>query len=570
MLRIASSSSFERLPKLFPIHTLGRVSGAFIPATDPKLFLRPLSISLGPSRSRIASSPKRSLSGLANTESELFNYTSGRWVYNEALRLKERRLVFDVDELMQLAAKSVNRRLSDIIDFSKLSEGKFNRLFLITFKDNFQMVARVPYPMTVPKYYAVASEVATMEYLRLSGLPIPEIYGYSPGEDNAARIPYIFMECVQGRSFKDSTVNDEGVADVIRQVTQLEGKMTALSFPAGDERFCIGPDTKASLWYGRRQQLDLDRGPYTHVEHALVAGAHKELAYLKRFGRPLLPFRRELRPPYSFQPQQPSDHTQNLERYLSITPTLIPKDRDLHRFSIAHPYPDIGNLILDRDGQIVSIIDWQHTSVLPIFLLAQQQREYVEPDLKTMKPPPPPSGNCDTDGHYFGQLMKYHYVKNSEKFNELHHRAFSDPFHALRLQLFKESCVPWKGDTLQLTGALFEAFALWDELTAGSACPTRHSQCPFEFDDKDARQAGIIAENMVENVEGLKEYQDLAGGVADDGWVPVERYDNAKAVLEGAKRAAIKMGDDPEFGEESKQIVMAHWLFDDMDEEDYM
>ncbi|KAH6888887.1 hypothetical protein BKA70DRAFT_1541424 [Coprinopsis sp. MPI-PUGE-AT-0042] len=528
-----------------------------------------MSIPSCPSLLKIASSPKGSSSSLASTENELFNYTSGRW----------------------LAAKSVNRRLSDIIDFSKLSEGKFNRIFLITFKDTFQMVARVPYPMTVPKYYAVASEVATMEYLRLSGLPIPEIYGYSPGEDNAAGIPYIFMECVQGRSFKDSTVNNEGVADVIPQVTQLEGKITALSFPAGgslyfakdlekvglqgvpvpgDGCFCIGPDTKASLWYGRRQQLDVDRGPYTNVEHALVAGAHKELAYLKRFGRPLIPFRRELRPPYRFQPQPPLDHTQNLERYLSIAPTLIPKDRDLHRFSIAHPYPEIGNLILDRDGQIVSIIDWQYTSVLPIFLLAQQQREYVETDLKTMKPPPPPSGNCDTDSHYFGQLMKYHYVKNSEKFNELHHRAFSDPFHALRLQLFKESCVPWEGDTLQLTGALFEAFALWDELTAGSACPTRHSQCPFEFDDEDARQAGIIAENMVENVKGLKEYQDLAGGVADDGWVPVERYDNAKAVLEGAKRAANKMGDDPEFGEESKQIVMAHWLFDDMDEEDYM
>ncbi|KAH6881233.1 kinase-like domain-containing protein [Coprinopsis sp. MPI-PUGE-AT-0042] len=521
-----------------------------------------MSILSRPSLLKIALSPKRSSSSLASTENELFNYTSGRWVYNEALRLKERRLVFDVDEFMQLTAKSVDRQLSDIIDFSKLSEGKFNRMFLITFKDSFQMVARVPYPMTVPKYYAVASEVVTMEYLRLSGLPIPEIYGYSPGEDNAAGIPYILMECIKGRSFKDSTVNDEGVADVIRQVTQLEGKMTALSFPAGGSLYFAKDLEKVGL----QGQLDVDRGPYANVEHALVAGAHKELAYLKRFGRPLLPFRRELRPPYTFQPQQPSDHTQNLERYLSVTPTLIPKDHDLHRFSITHPYPSIGNLILDRDGQIVSIIDWQQTSVLPIFLLAQWQREYGEPNFKAMKPPSP----RDTDQHYLQRLMQCHYVKNSERFNELHHRAFSDPFHALRLQLFKESCVPWKGDTLQLTGALFEAFALWDELTAVSACPTRHSQCPFEFNDEDAHQAGIIAENMVENVEGLKEYQDLAGGVADDGWVPVERYDNAKAVLEGAKRAAIKMGDDPEFGEESKQIVMAHWLFDDMDEEDYM
>ena len=36
------------------------------------------------------------------------------------------------------------------------------------------MVARIPYPVTVPKYDAVASKVATIEYLqylRSSGLP---------------------------------------------------------------------------------------------------------------------------------------------------------------------------------------------------------------------------------------------------------------------------------------------------------------------------------------------------------------------------------------------------------------
>ena len=31
------------------------------------------------------------------------------------------------------------------------------------------LVARIPYPVTVPKYYAVASEVATIEYRALLG-----------------------------------------------------------------------------------------------------------------------------------------------------------------------------------------------------------------------------------------------------------------------------------------------------------------------------------------------------------------------------------------------------------------
>jgi len=45
------------------------------------------------------------------------------------------------------------------------------------------MVSQVPYPMTVPKYYAIASEVATIEYMCSFVLPVPKIYGYSPDLD---------------------------------------------------------------------------------------------------------------------------------------------------------------------------------------------------------------------------------------------------------------------------------------------------------------------------------------------------------------------------------------------------
>jgi len=65
------------------------------------------------------------------------------------------------------------------------------------------MVARIPYPAMVPKYYAVASEVATMDFLRSSWLPTPKVYGYSPESDNAAGTEYIFMEFVRGTKLSD-------------------------------------------------------------------------------------------------------------------------------------------------------------------------------------------------------------------------------------------------------------------------------------------------------------------------------------------------------------------------------
>jgi hypothetical protein len=206
--------------------------------------------------------------------------------FNDALRHAERRRVFNVDGLCRLAAESVNRSPDDIVNLAKLAEGGFNRIFLITMHDGFQMVARIPYPATVPKYYAVASEVATMTLLRSSGLPIPKVYGYSPAPDNAAETEYIFMEFVRGTKLSDVWLDlgKREIISVLRQLAQLESKVMSISFPAGgslyyaqdlekvaggpgipleDERFCVGPDVSLPLWYGRRSQLDVDRGPCT-------------------------------------------------------------------------------------------------------------------------------------------------------------------------------------------------------------------------------------------------------------------------------------------------------------------
>ena len=90
---------------------------------------------------------------------------------NNDIRLSGRRREFDVDELRRLAAQSVGRSSQDIDTFVKLAEGGFNQTFLITMHDGFEMEARIPYPVTVPKLYAIASEVATMRFL-LSSVPL--------------------------------------------------------------------------------------------------------------------------------------------------------------------------------------------------------------------------------------------------------------------------------------------------------------------------------------------------------------------------------------------------------------
>ena len=203
---------------------------------------------------------------------------------NEALRRAERKVVFNVDALCRLAAASIGRDQNGVIEVSKLSEGGSSRSFLITMDDQFQMVARVPYPIMEPKYCAIASEVATMDFLRSAGLPIPEIYGYSLDPNNAAGTEYIFMQFISGTKLSDvwHTLPEQDLVSIVRDLTLHESKMKSIEFPAGgslyyrkdmeklngnpgipleDDRFCVGPDLRIPMWFGRRLYLDVDRGP---------------------------------------------------------------------------------------------------------------------------------------------------------------------------------------------------------------------------------------------------------------------------------------------------------------------
>ncbi|EIW82704.1 protein kinase subdomain-containing protein PKL CAK Fmp29 [Coniophora puteana RWD-64-598 SS2] len=535
----------------------------------------------------------RAFSVTAHLRNDLFNYTSGRWIINDALRHVERRRVFNVDGLRRLAAESVDRSPGDIVDLKKLAEGGFNRSFLITMRGGFQMVARIPYPVTVPKYFAVASEVATMALLRSSGLPIPEVYGYSPVPDNAAETEYIFMEFVEGPCLSD-TWFDLGEGDIIsitRQLAELESKMMSIAFPAGgslyytkdlekvqrpgipleDERFCVGPDTRLPLWYGRRSQLDVDRGPYENAKAALVKGADKERAYLEQFGRPLLPFRRFRREGYQYQKQPPSDHIENLDRYLSIAPSLIPRDPTLCHFRIRHPDLQPSNIIVNSNMRVVGLIDWQHTSILPQFLLAGipgRIQNYDDPVSQSMAQPLLPANLDDLDREsrekelelYRRRLVHYHYIKNTKKYNELHYAALADPVGMLRRRLFCYASDLWEGETLALKVALIDATENWETLTDGGP------PCPVVFDAVDVCGTRKLDTEQTGADANLEVCENTVIGCGSEGWVTVEHYEEAMRRSRQLKEAMLAQAES----EKDRAEIAAHWPFDDMDEEEYM
>lgn len=133
----------------------------------------------------------------SGSKQDLFRYTSGRYLYNEHQRFVERYVEFNVEELKTIVARSVDRK--KVVHISKLAEGGFNRILLLTMDDGFEVIAKIPFPLTVPKKLTTESEVATLDLLRSKGIPVPQVYTYSSTDDNPVGSEYIVMEKAPGK-----------------------------------------------------------------------------------------------------------------------------------------------------------------------------------------------------------------------------------------------------------------------------------------------------------------------------------------------------------------------------------
>ncbi|KIJ93547.1 hypothetical protein K443DRAFT_12797 [Laccaria amethystina LaAM-08-1] len=91
----------------------------------------------------------------ADFRSHLFDYTLGGCVLD------------DLEGPRSFSARSrTPQPLFPRLRLANLPEGRFSFTFPISMHDSFQLVVRILCPVTVPKSYSVAGEVATMHFLR--------------------------------------------------------------------------------------------------------------------------------------------------------------------------------------------------------------------------------------------------------------------------------------------------------------------------------------------------------------------------------------------------------------------
>ncbi|KAL3477205.1 kinase-like domain-containing protein [Aspergillus californicus] len=295
----------------------------------------------------------------------LFSYTSGRWLWNEASQLLKRYQPFNVQELKETAARSVNEKCC--VEITKLPEGSYNKTFLLTMDNDMQVIAKIPNPY-IPQKLVTASEVATLEFLRTElDMSVPRVVAWSSTKDQPVGVKYIIMEKAPGSEFSKCwpAMGVLDKIDIVPQLAIMQAKIAAVDFghfgslfyredidggiavPGIDDRFCIGPncDFRSSF---EPHTMDI---------------ARREKEWITRFANPrhLADSLRQ-----SDSQESPDCHIKILDEYRQVVPYLIPSDPGQNQSVLWHSDLHFGNIFV-KGGHIVSIINWRGCSSLPIF-----------------------------------------------------------------------------------------------------------------------------------------------------------------------------------------------------------
>ncbi|KAL1679593.1 kinase-like domain-containing protein [Schizophyllum commune] len=493
-----------------------------------------------------------------------FEYTSGRWLYNETQQLMQRYTPFNVSAMHSKIAKVCG---ADVVSWDK-KEGVFNKSFITTLSNGKQVVVRVKNPIAGPTHYTTASEVATMDFCRrVLNMPVPKILDWSShAEMNGIGCEYIIME--KARGVQLSTIwhsLDAGKRkNVLNSLIATEQRLLNASFSQygglyykkdvhpslraptlyadrGREtpdtaEFCIGPVANRTYWEEERSSMKLDRGPWPNCEAYFDSIAAREEAWIAQYAKPHIhddPFRAIT------APQSPDEHIAVLKQFRSVARHLVPRSTDgkVLNSVLWHPDLNLGNIFVDPAGDhaITSIIDWQGCWAGPAYL------QLSVPSFVECHGVSVPSGlempRLPDDLHEMSLRSQNVVVKNhkSVMLQKLYEIKQLYPYRIdqrdLRATPVAMAGRTWKDGILPLRLALLNVAANWPKLVD----PQDPEPCPLRFTRGDVQGLMQERERYVE-WHGFLEYLRDAFGVRLYGWVDRNSYERKKEQLEGVKQ----------------------------------
>ncbi|KAJ7668646.1 kinase-like domain-containing protein [Mycena polygramma] len=502
---------------------------------------------------------------LGKAPDSFFKYTSSRWLYNERPQLEARFLKFDWQAMKRTAGKIVGARCVDMV---KHAEGNDCKIFLLSFEDGSELIAKIPTALAGHPHLSTASEVATMDYARtILKQPVPKVISWcSRAEKTEVGAEYILMERAPGRElfklWNPSPFKHEW-SGILLPIARMHRNMGSCVFSQigniyyaedvaphlrerplyapgtaavpGSERFKLGPLISRTSFAAGRILPEADLGPFPDSVSYFSALARIEQRWLKEHAVPRAPG-----DPFilNLDDNDPSIHIKLLDDFLKAIPALLPPS-DLQAPVLWHTDLNVGNVFVstDEEPSVASIIDWRGLSVLPYFIQASSPRpKFLDYDVDdrvvvggaTERARPPENmatlSKVDRkiirDGIKFSMLHKIYdlcYQSN----NTLYATLGDIPYIEDVQQAFKLCNFTWVFGLRALRRPLILLQNRWDEYAPGVPWPTTR----LSEEEMDRIIEGVQKQELYDSRMSLLRQ---ALNISADGAVPAEVYDDVK------------------------------------------
>ncbi|TFK50484.1 phosphotransferase family protein [Heliocybe sulcata] len=505
-----------------------------------------------------------STSTASNDDEQFYRYTSGRWIHDEPKQLALRYCRFNVDGLKHAAASACNAK--GVTRMVKLAEGSYNKVFLLCLDNSKEVIARIKTPHAGPPHLVTASEVATMHFARKLGIPMPDILDWSSkAEQNPVEAEYIIMEKATGVEL--STVwfqlsEAQRNRFVAKWITLEKALMARLSGGYGslyyrsdvnsnqsrdlyvndvrEHEFVLGPSVERQFWTGERLDMELDRGPWDTPQAYSLAIANNAKQWLNNFAVRPAEFGIFDPPEHA---QHPHLHLALLDQFAAVAPFLVPEDQGLTRPTLWPRDVHASNVFVSEgclSGEaisITSVIDWQHLSVLPLYLQAtvpvlfryHGTRQLPAGDSEQLLSLPEDLDALDEedriqvrdDIEQFNRCLMYRRLCAS--LNPEYYRALALPTRTLRCFPVKFASNTWDDKFIPLRDILGRIYHNWDAICATDV------PCPIHFTEEQSRTYPLEGIEWQSVVDARAELDRAVGVYSQDGWVPNEEYEGAVA-----------------------------------------
>eukprot|EP00172_Hildenbrandia_rubra_P004331 Plantae.Rhodophyta-Hildenbrandia_rubra.ctg8536.p1 GENE.Plantae.Rhodophyta-Hildenbrandia_rubra.ctg8536~~Plantae.Rhodophyta-Hildenbrandia_rubra.ctg8536.p1 ORF type:complete len:487 (-),score=48.39 Plantae.Rhodophyta-Hildenbrandia_rubra.ctg8536:528-1988(-) len=289
-----------------------------------------------------------------------------------------------IDVVEDIARQKLGQPQSCSVEF--FSQGGFNKLYVVRCeKGEFMMRVSLP----VDPWRKTLSEVSTIDFVRQNtDIPVPKIVAFDASKDNELGFEWILMERMPGKPLvehwrtmslttKQALVKRLALfaAQLFRKRFHLLGNLYHSDEHAAN---CVGAsaqtispsnfivDRVVSMEFFWADHIDQDapRGPFKSSREWLSA----RLLFHQNDSEGALRASKD-----EDDLEDARNIAQNAQKLLSLLPLVFqscPEER-LEQSALKHDDLSQQNILVDQDGNLTAVVDWECVSLMPLWKVCQ-------------------------------------------------------------------------------------------------------------------------------------------------------------------------------------------------------